>query len=88
MCAVRARGLVPPLQRDTDAVLWRHLSGPIGAGANDNRSPSSTLTDLIAVAISIALLGVPLLLVAISAPIKPLRTQQFQALSSHKNRLC
>jgi hypothetical protein len=66
MCAVRARGLAPHLQRDTDPVLWRHLSGPIGAGANDNRSPSSTLTDLIAVAIGITLLGVPLLLVGLS----------------------
>ena len=66
MCAVRARGLVPHLQRDADPVLWRHLSGPIGVGTNDNRSPSSTLTDLIAVAIGITLLGVPLLLVALS----------------------
>jgi hypothetical protein len=66
MCAVRARGLAPDLQRHAAPVLWRHLSGPTGAGANDNRSPSSTLTDLIAVAIGISLLGVPLLLVALS----------------------
>ena len=66
MCAVRARGLAPHLQRDTDSVLWRHLCGPIGAGANDNSSPSNTLTDLILVAIGIALLGGPLLLIALS----------------------
>jgi hypothetical protein len=66
MCAVRARGLAPVLQHDTDPVLWRHLSGPIGAGANDNSSPSNTLTDLIVVAIGIALLGGPLLLVGLS----------------------
>ena len=66
MCAVRARGLVPPLQRDVDPVQWRHLSGSIGAGANDNHSPSSILTDLIAVAVGITLLGAPLLLVALN----------------------
>ena len=65
MCAVRARGLAPHLQHDTDPVLWRHFSGPLGAGANDNSSPSNTLTDLIVVAIGITLLGVPLLLVAL-----------------------
>jgi Zn-dependent M28 family amino/carboxypeptidase len=66
MCAVRARGLVPHPQRHADPVQWHHLSSPTGAGANDNLSPSSTLTDLIAVAIGISLLGVPLLLVGLS----------------------
>jgi len=66
MCAVRARGLAPHLQRDTDPVQWHHLSSPTGAGANDNLSRSSTLTDLIAVAIGITLLGVSLLLVGLS----------------------
>jgi hypothetical protein len=66
MCAVRARGLIPPPQRDDEPALWRHLSGPIGAGANDNFSPSNTLTDLILVAVGITLLGAPLLLVALS----------------------
>ena len=66
MCAVRARGLVPYPQCDDEPVLWRHLSGPTSAGANDNFSPSNTLTDLILVAVGITLLGVPLLLVALS----------------------
>ena len=66
MCAVRARGLAPLPQRDDEPAPWCHLSGPIGAGANDNFSPSNTLTDLIAVAVGITLLGVPLLLVALS----------------------
>ena len=66
MCAVRARGLAPYPQCDAAPVLWRHLSGPTGAGANDNSSPSNTLTDLIVVAIGIALLGGPLLLVGLS----------------------
>ena len=67
MCAVRARGLAPHPQRHADPVQWHHLSSPTGAGANDNLSRSSTLTDLIAAAIGITLLGVPLLLAAMAS---------------------
>jgi len=65
MCAVRARGLSPDPQRDADPILRRRLSGSIGVAANDNRSPPSTLANLMVVAAGIALLGLPLLLVAL-----------------------